>query len=619
MKYEQIFIVIILSFSILKNTDESKDNQIRYLDATSPEKQLYLVGFERFKITNGGGQGDYDNLIIDPVFKKYGNISESELNNFELTINYTIKSQNGASPDGSFAKLNLTCDNPKLYLEEEFFVMDCKTGEIPTIKDNKIFSGEIIYFPEHISEIPVEISPRAENLMKNMDNFNITDLTVFKFILMDIIIRDNKVIILEGNITSYTNKTLNETKVDLTLNETKYDCNIEKIKNENYTHKISFSPISSINESLVYKIMDLDGKKRIIHFEIPEKKYEKIEFISDYDRNKGNHTPSINHFIDLLGIQDYQRKNGTGKAYFRGDIDGLFDLKKYLRVKVLVRPILGRLRSLDVEYINITGIGEKDENLENIQKGQITYNITYDIQQNQEPVRFWDDFEFSDNEAFPPNETIKANQMNISTDLADPYSINKSYPLVIKFMNIINIDKNQSGSHLTFEFDPGNELGTITKTNGTVNYIPIINNSNSEREEMNCTYERNNTIHKLICEPGKNIKTYTNTWRINIWKTKNNNSLRNLQEVGNTTFFLDKSGSNDNLIEYTYVPEKTITPPVRKKKKGLSAGAIVAIVLATVAVVAAVIVALLLLKTGPKAPMEADKISIPNSSTNINH
>ena len=437
-----------------------------------------------------------------------------------------------------------------------------------------------------------------------------------------IITKDNKVIILEGNITSYTNQTLSETKVGLTLNKTKYDCNIETIQNENYAHKISFSPISSINESLVYKIMDLDGKERIIHFEIPEKKYEKIEFISDYDRNKGNHTPSINHFIDLLGIQDYQRENGTGMAYFRGDIDGLFDLKKYLRVKVLVRPILGRLRSLDVEYINITGIGEKDENLENIQKGLITYNIKYDIQQNQEPVRFWDDLEFSDNEAFPSNETIKANQMNISTDLADPYSIIKPDSLVIKFMNITNIDKNQSGSNLTFEFDPGNELGTITKTNGTVNYIPIINNSNSEREEMNCTYERNNTIHKLICEPGKNIKTiktYTNTWRINIWKTKNNNCLRNLQEVGNTTFFFDKSGSNDNLIEYTYVPEKKITPPVRKKKKGLSAGAIVAIVLATVAVVAAVIVALLLLKTGPKAPMEADKISIPNSSTNINH
>ena len=42
---------------------------------------------------------------------------------------------------------------------------------------------------------------------------------------------------------------------------------------------------------------------------------------------------------------------------------------------------------------------------------------------------FFNYFEFSDNETFPPNETIKADRMNISTD-------------------------------------PGNGLGTITKTNG---------------------------------------------------------------------------------------------------------------------------------------------------------
>ena len=45
---------------------------------------------------------------------------------------------------------------------------------------------------------------------------------------------------------------------------------------------------------------------------------------------------------------------------------------------------------------------------------------------------FFNYFEFSDNETFPSNETIKPDRMNISTDLADP----------------------------------GNGLGTITKTNG---------------------------------------------------------------------------------------------------------------------------------------------------------
>ena len=88
--------------------------------------------------------------------------------------------------------------------------------------------------------------------------------------------------------------------------------------------------------------------------------------------------------------------------------------------------------------------------------------------------------------------------MNISTDLADPFNIKNTEPLVFKFANITYLEKNQSGSHLTLELNLGNELKTITKTNGTVNYIPIINNSNSEREEMNCTYESNNTIHKLI-------------------------------------------------------------------------------------------------------------------------
>ena len=138
MKYEQIFIVIILSFSILKNTDESKDNQIRYLDSTSPEKQLYLLGFERFEITNGGGQGDYDNLIICPVLKKYGNISKSELKNFELTINYTIKSQNGASQGGSFTKQNLSCNEYEHELQGEFVEVECSC-KIPSINDSQIF------------------------------------------------------------------------------------------------------------------------------------------------------------------------------------------------------------------------------------------------------------------------------------------------------------------------------------------------------------------------------------------------------------------------------------------------------------------------------------------------
>ena len=609
MKPELIFTFIILFLSIFIKSDESQYNQKRYLQLSEASKPLLLLGFEKYdegtiKLDKNGFKYP---VTMCPIFMKYNN--SIDIGDFNITMRYRVnygKTEENKTVEG------------KCYSFENkygFWEGDCEINLLLE-KNGTIISGEIIEFPREIKKIPVEISYPAEKLMKNIRNVPNTDMVIFMLQLMDIVINENKIISLQGNISSPTGQPLTEKTVNLTLNNTEYNCNISNISA--YTQEISFLPKTSLNVSLDHKVMDLDGKGRIILIFINGTNNSRIEYITDWDKDKGNHTKSENHFIDLLGIQNYKDKEdgkATGKAYFKGDLDSLYTLKKFMKVNVLVKPTQKRLRYLDEEKTtNITGFGTRNDTITN---GEITYDIEYNKTKDQEIIMFFNDFEFSDNETFPPSETIKANQMNISTDLADPYSITKSYPLVIKFMNITNIDKNQSGSHLTFEFDPGNELGTITKTNGTVNYIPIINNSNSEREEMNCTYERNNTIHKLICEPGKNIKTYTNTWRINIWKTKNNNSLRNLQEVGNTTFFFDKSGSNDNLIEY-YIPE--INPAqVKKKKKGLSAGAIVAIVLATVAVVAAVIVALLLLKTGPKPPIEADKISIPNSSTNINH
>ena len=609
MKPELIFTFIILFLSIFIKSDESQYNQKRYLQLSEASKPLLLLGFEKYdEGTIRQDKNGFKYLVtMCPIFMKYNN--SIDIGDFNITMRYRVNY--GQTEE------NKTVEGKCYSFENKygFWEGDCEINLLLE-KNGTIISGEIIEFPREIKKIPVEISYPAEKLMKNIRNVPNTDMVIFRLQLMDIVINENKIISLQGNISSPTGQPLTEKTVNLTLNNTEYNCNISNISA--YTQEISFLPKTSLNVSLDHKVMDLDGKGRIILIFINGTNNSRIEYITDWDKDKGNHTKSENHFIDLLGIQNYTEKEdgkATGKAYFKGDLDSLYTLKKFMKVNVLVKPTQKRLRYLDEEKTtNITGIGTRNDTITN---GEITYDIEYNKTKDQEIIMFFNDFEFSDNEAFPPSETIKANQMNISTDLADPYSITKSDPLVIKFMNITNIDKNQSGSNLTFEFDPGNELGTITKTNGTVNYIPIINNSNSEREEMNCTYERNNTIHKLICKPGKNIKTNTNTWRINIRKAQNNNSLRNLQEVGNTTFFLDKSGSNDNLIEYT-LPEKS-DPPVRKKKKGLSAGAIVAIVLATVAVVAAVIVALLLLKTGPKPPIEADKISIPNSSTNINH
>jgi hypothetical protein len=85
-----------------------------------------------------------------------------------------------------------------------------------------------------------------------------------------------------------------------------------------------------------------------------------------------------------------------------------------MNVKVLVGPNQKRLRYLDEEKTtNITGIGKRNDTIIN---GEITYDIEYNKTKNREIIIFFNDFEFSGNETFPPNETIKANLMNISTE-----------------------------------------------------------------------------------------------------------------------------------------------------------------------------------------------------------
>ena len=461
MKPELISTLIILLLSIAIKSDESLYNQKRYLQLSQASKPLLLLGFENYDegIIKKDKNGFKYVVTMCPLFMKYND--SINIDNFNITMRYRVNY--GETEENKIIKSK--CES----FEDEYGFLegDCLINLL--LEGNgTIISGEIIEFPREINKIPVEISYPAEKLMKNIKNAPKEDMVIFRLQLMDIVINENKIISLQGNISSPTGRPLTEKTVNLTLNNTEYNCNISNISA--YTQEISFLPKTSLNVSLDHKVMDLDGKGRIILIFINGTNNSRIEYITDWDKDKGNHTKSENHFIDLLGIQNYKEKEdgkATGKAYFKGDLDSLYTLRKFMKVNVLVKPTQKRLRYLDEEKTtNITGIGTRNDTITN---GEITYDIEYNKTKDQEIIMFFNDFEFSDNETFPPSETIKANQMNISTDLADPYSITKSDPLVIKFMNLTNIDKNQSGSHLTFEFEPGNEVGTITKANGTVN------------------------------------------------------------------------------------------------------------------------------------------------------
>ena len=621
MKPGSITIIIILSFSVLITADKSLYNQKRYLQSTTAVNQLLLLGFEKFDI----GQRDYDakfkyNPVFCPVFKKYGNIDT--LNGYNVTVQFTVDNEKG--------ELKTTTCDVSITRISEFIEGCCSIPEFQLDKNAKINLVNLTKFPDQIDNIKVEKSSPAKKLMENLLNATTPDMFVFHFNLTDVVVNEQEVI-LEGNISSPKN--LIESTALLTLNDKDYNCSITNFQGKAYTHEISFSlnENMTMNESLDHQVMDIDGRGRVILFVTDHALTKRIEFPKNttYEDQIKNHTKTNQFLVDLLGFQDFEESDGTakGKAYFRGTFDSLIELKKYIKVNVQVTNRTRLLRSLadeEVKYENITAIGKKIENFDDIEsKRMVSYEMEYIKKDYQKLVRFWDDIEFSDDISFPKNKTFKAKDLNLSTSLADPESVQKTGTLEYRTMGINKINRKQNGTSFIFEFQPKESL-SVEKTNATVNYIPFTNETNEEkkivREEMNCTYLKNSSTYQMTCRPEKNITTKITTWVLKIWKIENDKTLRNLQgdDKGNTTIYMENLESNDDPIEFTYIPDSKKIP-TRTKKKGLSAGAIVAIVLATVAVVAAVIVALLLLKTGPKPPIEADKISIPNSSTNINH
>ena len=620
MKPELIPIILILFFSVLINADKNLYNQKRYLQSSIVDKQLLLLGFEEFKVVKTDKISNMHSLSFYPVFEKYGDIKK--LNKYDVIVNYTTNKNNQVTA-------NVTC-GPSSTQELEFIEGLCNSNEIQLKGNEQIDLVKLIEFPDQIDNIKVQKSSPAKKLMKNLFNANTSDMEVFHFYLIEVVVEEQEVI-LEGNITSPDN--LNEKTAILTFNDTDYNCTITYSRDKAYTHEISFYPKENMtmNESLDHQVMDLDGKGRVILFVTDYALNKRIVFPENttYDDQIKNHTKSNQFLVDLLGFQDFaDESDGTakGKAYFRGTFDSLIGLKTYIRVKVLVTNKTRLLRSLadeEIKYENITAIGKKIKNFDDIEsKRMVSYEMEYNKKYYQELVRFWDDIEFSDYISFPEDKTFKAKDLNLSTSLADPESVQKNGTLEYRTMEINKINRKQNGKSFIFEFQPKESL-SVEKTNATVNFIPFTNETNGEkeivREEMNCTYLKNISTYQMTCRPEKSITTKISTWVLKIWKIDNDKTLRNLQgdDKGNTTIYMEKLESNDDPIEFTYITGGGGIP--KTKKKGLSAGAIVAIVLATVAVVAAVTVALLLLKTGPKPPMEADKISIPNSSTNINH
>ena len=326
------------------------------------------------------------------------------------------------------------------------------------------------------------------------------------------------------------------------------------------------------------------------------------------NNEEGNYYKS---FIELLGIGDFDKTttniNATAKAYIRGPLNDLNNLKNYLKFTATIQF------SNIIE--NITAIGNKSD----IKPGKeiAIYDIVFQNTENIDikSITILKDFLFSDDITFSKTD----NQPIIYPDVI-PLSFDESGFKVLTIPSEQEGPKVFKNSDFALDFVFPDEINNQTQT--YLSYIPYNNSTQrneDKREEINdCkiyTYTSTDSNNYTIkCFPKKSFITFINTLKFIVDDKNIKRRLRFLQNSKNNTYGAPADAKGN--ITYTY--EDTFR--YRKlTSKGLSAGAIVAIVLATVAAIVAVGLAFFFLSRRPPLPPNKNEVSnVGNSSTNIN-
>jgi hypothetical protein len=307
-------------------------------------------------------------------------------------------------------------------------------------------------------------------------------------------------------------------------------------------------------------------------------------------------------YIELLGFQNYTKQtensNATALAYLKGTLYSFSSLKDYMKFTFSTN-----------NGTNITARGFKNNLLEN---NIMTYYVIFEgtSKLNDEPNIFYKDFIFSDNYN---NFTNGVEQIDV---YPEDMHIRNGFEIVkeIKFPS----KPKEVSNGLYFDFTDPSEFEGYTfekRADAYMSYIPMNENF---REIIKCAFVNNTDSYDLICKPQKSFITYMNTLRMSVEGIRKSRRLRFLQTKENITF--SSPTNSTELIDYTYDPEFNNFAKKVSKKKGLSAGAIVAIVLSSIAVIAAVGIAIFFLnKKEPKPIKNLNNNSyFQNSTSNIN-
>ena len=583
MVMKQFLLMIIIGFSFAdilnqitpRKLDESYELFGRRTDDNSKDiPKLMVVGLGNYNYSTQNKNLSFSVYFINPS-------NASNLTN--LNVSVQIKNDTNYIPT-EILQCFASSNSQNVKLTYECF----KVIENITIKDIQIKKNFTFYDTNNKEQdVDIEYSSYYEDSINNL-LLNSSQILNYSVFYLDIIEKNND----EYNLTGYflEGETYNNTYMNLNLSNNILNCSIinEKInfdtKGKNINDKLHGKMLSGNNSMLLIYAND-----SVIDF-----------IISDNNYNVKN---EFQIYMELLNFANYNvtKINETSvakvDAYFRGDINSLTKLTKFLSFPVLINNSTNIIKA------------KGKRTYTDLERGYVIYSITFNSSEDIDNITFNKTFNFSNDEEFKNIINIQVNFFQ------EDLKINNRNSFIYNVVNstTMNATNEHNSFSLDFNYTDLKEVNLFNNSKVILSFIPQKNTT--IRDKINCTlFQKKQNNFNIVCRPKEDVYTFINTLIINaLIKT---GRLRFLDDENYQPIYTLPNATGS--INFEYIPLRN--PTLRHTKNSLSAGAIVAIVLCTIAAILAVGVAFFFLSKPSVPPIKSqNQVIISNSTSGLNN
>jgi hypothetical protein len=307
--------------------------------------------------------------------------------------------------------------------------------------------------------------------------------------------------------------------------------------------------------------------------------------------------------MELLNFANYNvtKINETSvakvDAYFRGDINSLTKLTKFLSFPVLINNSTNIIKA------------KGKRTYTDLERGYVIYSITFNSSEDIENITFDKTVSFSNDEEFKNIINIQVNFFQ------EDLKINNRNSFIYNVVNstTMNATNEHNSFSLDFNYTDLKEVNLFNNSKVILSFIPQKNTT--IRDTINCTlFLKKQNNFNIVCRPKKDVYTFINTLIINALNKRGR--LRFLDDENYQPIYTLPNATGS--INFEYIPLRN--PTLRHTKNSLSAGAIVAIVLCTIAAILAVGVAFFFLSKPSVPPIKSqNQVIISNSTSGLNN